>query len=82
MAPNEVNTLGQRVGALETSVALVRAEASATMKNHETDCNGRYAMINAKQNIQLIGIGLIFMVLLGGSPVASALQRIFSGAPH
>ena len=82
MAPNEVVTLGQRVGALEISVALAKQEAEASMTNHQTECEGRYAMINAKQNIQLVGIGLIFVVLLGGSPVAAVLGRIFAGAPH
>ncbi len=82
MAPNDVSSLGARVGALETSAALIQHEARAELIRHQTECDGRYAMINSKQNIQLVGIGLIFMVLLGGSPVASALQRIFSGAPH
>jgi hypothetical protein len=79
MAPNEVSSLGARVGALETSLALAQADAKAELKRHEAVCEARVAMFNFKQNISLAISALILTILAQGSPVVAAIQRVFGG---
>ena len=71
MAPNEVSSLGARVGAVEQRAAV-----------HEAVCEQRYKALDLKIMAIFAVQGAILLVILGGNTVVHAIQRFSSGIPH